>query len=109
MHDTWWGDPAYTGEANATLGPLDTASVLCGVVRPGTLGTKGGPQTDVNGQVLDVDGQVLDVDGRPQPMRRGPLHRLADARSPIRRDDSIQAHIDEMGSAQIRSASTNGR
>lgn len=26
-------------------------------VHSGTLGTKGGPQTDVNAQVLDVDGQ----------------------------------------------------
>ena len=56
-----------------------------------------------------TDVEDVNVDGRPQPMRRGPLHRLAEARSPIRRDDSIQAHIDEMGSAQIRSASTNGR
>jgi succinate dehydrogenase/fumarate reductase flavoprotein subunit len=58
-HDTWWGDPEYTGHPNATLGPIDTAPYYAVQVRPGALGTKGGPRTDENAQVLDLDGQPL--------------------------------------------------
>jgi 3-oxosteroid 1-dehydrogenase len=58
-HDTWWGDPALTGRIDATLGPVDTAPFYAIEVHPGALGTKGGPRTDVNGQVLDVDGVPL--------------------------------------------------
>lgn len=55
-HDTWWGDASLTGQVGATLGPLDTPPYYALEVRSGTLGTKGGPRTDVNAQVLDVDG-----------------------------------------------------
>jgi len=58
-HDTWWGDPEYTGSPNATLGPIDTAPYYAVEVHCGTLGTKGGPRTDGNAQVLDVDGERL--------------------------------------------------
>ena len=42
----------------ATLGPLDTAPFYAVQVYSGVLGTKGGPRTDGNGQVLDVDGHL---------------------------------------------------
>ena len=58
-HDTWWGDPALTGQVTATLGPLDTPPFYGLQVRSGALGTKGGPRTDVNAQVLDVDGEPI--------------------------------------------------
>ncbi len=60
VHDRWWGDPAQGPGAAATLGPLDAPPFYGVQVRSGVLGTKGGPRT--NG-----DGQVLDVDGRPVP------------------------------------------
>ena len=59
-HDTWWGDPTLTGEVAATLGPLDTPPFYAVRVHSGALGTKGGPRTDGNGQVLDVDGVPID-------------------------------------------------
>jgi hypothetical protein len=58
-HDTWWGDPEFTGAAAATLGPIDTPPYYAVEVHSGALGTKGGPRTDTNGQVLDVDNQPI--------------------------------------------------
>ena len=55
-HDRWWGDPKLGDGPAATLGPLDTAPFYATHVYSGVLGTKGGPRTDANGQVLDVDG-----------------------------------------------------
>ena len=43
----------------ATLGPLDTPPFYAVQVYAGVLGTKGGPRTDGNGQVLDVDGNPI--------------------------------------------------
>ncbi len=43
----------------STVGPLDTAPYYAVQVYSGCLGTKGGPRTDVDGQVLDVDGRAL--------------------------------------------------
>ncbi|MGD0703158.1 MAG: FAD-dependent oxidoreductase [Trebonia sp.] len=60
VHDRWWGDPAQGPGPEATLGPLDTPPFYAVQVYSGALGTKGGPRTD-------GDGQVLDVDGRPIP------------------------------------------
>lgn len=57
--DRWWGDHSYGDSPQATLGPLDTAPYYAVTVRSGALGTKGGPRTDVNGQVVDVDGEVI--------------------------------------------------
>ncbi|MFM2070003.1 MAG: hypothetical protein RLZZ623_266, partial [Actinomycetota bacterium] len=54
-HDTWWGDPSQPGAA-ATLGPLDTAPFWAVAVHSGALGTKGGPRTTGDGQVIDLDG-----------------------------------------------------
>ena len=59
MHDRWWGDPAFGPGPAATLGPLDTPPFYAVQVYSGVLGTKGGPRTDRNGQVLDVDGEPI--------------------------------------------------
>ncbi len=59
-NDLWWGDPAFRGDKRATLGPLRGGPYYAIEVKSGALGTKGGPQTD-------VDARVLDVDGRPIP------------------------------------------
>jgi succinate dehydrogenase/fumarate reductase flavoprotein subunit len=58
VNDTHWGDGTRT--AAATLGPLDTAPYYAVQVRPGALGTKGGPRTNGVGQVLDLDGEVIE-------------------------------------------------
>jgi 3-oxosteroid 1-dehydrogenase len=59
VHDRWWGDPAFGPGPAATLGPLDTPPFYAVQVYSGVLGTKGGPRTDRNGQVLDVDGEPI--------------------------------------------------
>ena len=59
VHDRWWGDPAQGPGPQATLGPLDTPPFYAVRVYSGVLGTKGGPRTDRNGQVLDVDGEPI--------------------------------------------------
>ena len=58
-HDRWCGDRAQHGTTAATLGPLDTAPFYAVELFSSTLGTKGGPRTDVDGRVLDVDGAVI--------------------------------------------------
>jgi succinate dehydrogenase/fumarate reductase flavoprotein subunit len=58
-HDRWWGDPSLGDGPQATLGPLDTAPFYAVQVYSGVLGTKGGPRTDGNGQVLDVDDRPI--------------------------------------------------
>lgn len=58
VNDTHWGDGTRT--AAATLGPLDTAPYYAVRVRPGALGTKGGPRTNGHGQVIDLDGRPID-------------------------------------------------
>ena len=58
-HDRWWGDPANGPGALSTLGPLDTPPFYAVQVYAGALGTKGGPRTDGDGQVLDVDGRPI--------------------------------------------------
>lgn len=58
-NDRWWGDPEQGDTPQATIGPLDTAPYYAVRVYSGALGTKGGPRTDENGQVLDVDGNRI--------------------------------------------------
>lgn len=58
-HDNWWGDPAYKGTPAATLGPVDSAPYYAIEVHAGALGTRGGPRTGPDGEVLDVDGEVI--------------------------------------------------
>ena len=58
VNDTHWGDGSRT--AAATLGPIDTPPYYAVQVRPGALGTKGGPRTNGRGQVLDLDGAEIE-------------------------------------------------
>lgn len=58
-HDQWWGDPALNGSTAASLGPLDTPPYHAVQVHPAALGTKGGPRTTADAQVLDVDGDPI--------------------------------------------------
>ncbi len=57
INDTHWGDGSRT--LSATLGPIDTGPYYAVQVRPGALGTKGGPRTNAEAQVLDLDGQPI--------------------------------------------------
>lgn len=58
--DRWWGDPTLRdGTPRASLGALDTPPYYAIEVFSGTLGTKGGPQTDTHARVLDLDGNVI--------------------------------------------------
>ena len=58
-HDRWWGDPDFGDDVRATVGPIDTAPYYAVQVHSGSLGTKGGPRTDTDGNVLDVDGHPI--------------------------------------------------
>jgi succinate dehydrogenase/fumarate reductase flavoprotein subunit len=58
-YDGWCGDQSRYPNREATLGPLDTAPYYAVELHSSTLGTKGGPRTDVDGAVLDVDGRVI--------------------------------------------------
>jgi succinate dehydrogenase/fumarate reductase flavoprotein subunit len=58
-HDRWWGDPTQRGGVEATLGPVDKPPFFAIEVKSGALGTKGGPRTDANANVLDVDGAPI--------------------------------------------------
>lgn len=57
--DSWWGDPTKRGTKEATMGPLEKAPFYAIEVTSGSLGTKGGPKTDTDGQVLDLDGEPI--------------------------------------------------
>lgn len=58
-HDRWWGDPYAKGTVEATLGPLDEPPFYALELKPGTIGTKGGPKTDAHARVIDLDGDVI--------------------------------------------------
>ena len=58
-YDGWSGDRRFYPSAAATLGPLDTAPYFAVELVSSCLGTKGGPRTTIDGQVLDVDGCPL--------------------------------------------------
>jgi 3-oxosteroid 1-dehydrogenase len=51
------GDPAV--RPNRSLGPLDQAPYYAVEVLAGTIGTKGGPVTDIDGAVLSQDGGTI--------------------------------------------------
>jgi 3-oxosteroid 1-dehydrogenase len=58
-YDGWCGDRSrYPGVA-ATLGPVDLSPFYAVELVGSALGTKGGPLTTVDGEVLDVDGHVI--------------------------------------------------
>jgi 3-oxosteroid 1-dehydrogenase len=59
LHDRWWGDSALGDGPESTIGPLDTPPYYAVRVYSGCLGTKGGPRTDGDAQVLDVDGRPI--------------------------------------------------
>jgi 3-oxosteroid 1-dehydrogenase len=42
------------------MGPIDEPPYYAVEVHSGTLGTKGGPRTDVDGRVVDFDGHPID-------------------------------------------------
>ncbi|MGC9665405.1 FAD-dependent oxidoreductase [Planosporangium sp. 12N6] len=50
-YDRYYGDPDQPGNPN--LGPIDTPPYYGVRMLPGTIGSKGGPVTDVDGRVLD--------------------------------------------------------
>src|SRR5207344_2963411 len=54
-YDRWWGDPTLKGTKAATLGVMEGGPYYAVEVKSGAIGTKGGPRTDSNAQVLDVD------------------------------------------------------
>jgi succinate dehydrogenase/fumarate reductase flavoprotein subunit len=58
-YDLWSGDAAARPRVEATLGPIDEPPYYAVQVRSGTLGTSGGPRTDLQGRVLDTRGQVI--------------------------------------------------
>jgi succinate dehydrogenase/fumarate reductase flavoprotein subunit len=58
-YDGWCGDQSLYPAREATLGPVDAAPFYAVELHSSTLGTKGGPRTDIDGAVLDVDGGVI--------------------------------------------------
>jgi succinate dehydrogenase/fumarate reductase flavoprotein subunit len=58
-YDGYWGDRSQPTVAEQTLGPIDEPPFYAVRISSGCLGTKGGPRTDVHGQVLDVDGRPI--------------------------------------------------
>ncbi len=57
-YDTFNGDQSFEG-VQATLQPLDTPPFYAVKIESGSLGTNGGPKTDVNGRVLSLSGGVI--------------------------------------------------
>lgn len=55
-YDGFVGDKRHHPGATSTLGPLDEGPYYAVELRISTLGTNGGPQTDVDGYVFTVDG-----------------------------------------------------
>ena len=61
-HDPDFARHAYVADINAphpTLGTIEQPPFYALPVYPGTLGTKGGPRTDVDGHVLNVRGETV--------------------------------------------------
>ena len=58
-YDGWCGDRARYPGVFATLGPIDRGPYYAVELVGSALGTKGGPLTTVDGEVLDVDGAVI--------------------------------------------------
>ena len=57
IYDRFVGDPAAL---HPTLGPVDEPPFYAVRLHPGCLGTKGGPRTDVHGQVRHQDGSLIE-------------------------------------------------
>lgn len=58
-YDGWCGDREHYPSPRATLGPLDQGPFYATEIYSSALGTKGGPRTTVDCEVLDVDGDVI--------------------------------------------------
>jgi 3-oxosteroid 1-dehydrogenase len=58
-YDGWSGDQARYPSRESTLGPLDRGPFYAVEVRSGALGTKGGPRTTTDAQVLHVSGDPV--------------------------------------------------
>ena len=58
-YDLWSGDATARGAVDSTLGPISKPPYYAIEVRSGTLGTSGGPRTDLHGRVLDTRGKVI--------------------------------------------------
>ena len=57
-YDTFNGDQSIDG-VQATLQPLDSPPFYAIKLESGSLGTNGGPKTDVSGRVLSIEGGVM--------------------------------------------------
>jgi 3-oxosteroid 1-dehydrogenase len=58
-YDRWNGDHRAIGSTAATIGSISEPPFYAVEIRSGTLGTKGGARTDVDGQVLDADRHAI--------------------------------------------------
>ena len=58
-YDGYWGDPDAPDRASRTLGPLDAPPYYAVPLQVGAMGTKGGPQTDANAQVVHASGDLI--------------------------------------------------
>ncbi len=58
-YDGYWGDNSAATPALQTLGRIDTAPYFAVPVTVGAMGTKGGPRTDGDGQILHVSGEPI--------------------------------------------------
>lgn len=58
-YDGWCGDRDRYPGTGATLGPIDQGPYYAAPVHSSTLGTKGGPRTTVDCEVLDVEGEPI--------------------------------------------------
>lgn len=58
-HDQWWGDPDLTGQTAANLGPVDEPPYYAIEAHAAALGTKGGPRTTGDAQVIDLEGHPI--------------------------------------------------
>ncbi|WP_457967038.1 FAD-dependent oxidoreductase [Arthrobacter sp. D1-29] len=58
-YDSFWGDLSKPVGPERTLGPIDSGPYYAVPIYVGTIGTKGGPATDENGQVRNVDGALI--------------------------------------------------
>lgn len=60
IYDGFVGDKTEYPGLGSTLGEVARAPFYAVQVHSSTLGTKGGPRTDIDGAVLDVDGHVIE-------------------------------------------------
>lgn len=58
-HDRWWGDPYRKGHLEGTLGPIADGPFYAMELKPGIIGTKGGPKVDTRARVIDLEGDAI--------------------------------------------------